>query len=87
MLLERGAATVCTGARDPTSIRTPDVVPVRLDITSQADISAAADRCGDVTLLVNDAEISTGASRLSKAAREVPPRIRHERVRPARSHP
>ena len=44
-----------------------------LDVTSASDIASAADHCRDVTLLVNNAGISTGTSALSdnalKAAR------------------
>jgi hypothetical protein len=49
MLLEQGAAKVYGGARDPDSIEVEGVVPVRLDITSPADVAAAAAMAGDVT--------------------------------------
>jgi NAD(P)-dependent dehydrogenase (short-subunit alcohol dehydrogenase family) len=67
-LLERGATKVYAGARDPATVTTPGVVPVQLDITSQTDIAAAAERCGDVTLLVNNAGITTGTSALAHDA-------------------
>lgn len=67
-LLERGAATVYAGARDPATVTTPGVVPVQVDITSPTDIAAAAERCGDVTLLVNNAGITTGTSALAHDA-------------------
>jgi NAD(P)-dependent dehydrogenase (short-subunit alcohol dehydrogenase family) len=60
LLLENGAAKVYGGARDPGTITVPGVAPVRLDITSSADVEAAAALAGDVTLLVNNAGISTG---------------------------
>jgi len=70
VLVERGAARVYAGARDPGSIATPGVVPVRLDVTSAADIDAAAATCGDVTLLVNNAGILSPAPALSIEAVE-----------------
>lgn len=56
-LLAMGAVKVYAGARDPASVNLADprVVPVRLDVTSEADIAAAARDCPDVTLLVNNA--------------------------------
>jgi NAD(P)-dependent dehydrogenase (short-subunit alcohol dehydrogenase family) len=56
-LLARGAAVVYGGARDPDQVATPGVLPIRLDITSAADVAAAADRCADVDILVNNAGI------------------------------
>jgi NAD(P)-dependent dehydrogenase (short-subunit alcohol dehydrogenase family) len=58
-LLERGAAIVYAGARDPSNVRAPGVVPVRLDITDPAEVTAAAVRCQDVTLLINNAVYAT----------------------------
>jgi NAD(P)-dependent dehydrogenase (short-subunit alcohol dehydrogenase family) len=62
-LVERGA-TVYAGARDIASIDLPGVVPVRIDITDEASVRAAAELARDVTLLVNNAGVSTGASLL-----------------------
>jgi NAD(P)-dependent dehydrogenase (short-subunit alcohol dehydrogenase family) len=59
-LLDAGAAKVYAGARDPASVTDPGVIPVKLDITDQADIAAAVARCGDVTLLINNAGVATG---------------------------
>jgi NAD(P)-dependent dehydrogenase (short-subunit alcohol dehydrogenase family) len=56
-LAERGASTVYAGARDPGTITDPGLVPVKLDITDPADIAAAAARCGDVTLVINNAGV------------------------------
>lgn len=61
-LVERGAAKVYATARDPGSIDLPGVTPLRLDITDPASIAAAAAQAGDVTLLVNNAGIATGAN-------------------------
>jgi NAD(P)-dependent dehydrogenase (short-subunit alcohol dehydrogenase family) len=54
-LLARGAATVYAGARRPDLVTDPDVVPVKLDITDPEQVEAARDRCGDVTILINNA--------------------------------
>ena len=67
-LLERGASTVYAGARDLHSLDNPDVIPVQLDVTSAPDIGAAAERCGDVTLLINNAGIGTGTAALADNA-------------------
>ncbi len=64
-LLEQGAAKVYAGARNPDTIQIPGVIPVRLDITSPADVAAAAAQCGDTTLLVNNAGILTGTGALA----------------------
>lgn len=57
-LLAGGAARVYAAARVPESIQIPGVIPVKLDVTSAADIAAAAEQCSDVTLLINNAGIS-----------------------------
>ena len=56
--LARGARKVYAGARDPSTITLPGVVPLKLDVTSEDDIAAAAKTCGDVTLLINNAGIA-----------------------------
>ncbi|MBK5223298.1 MAG: SDR family oxidoreductase [Acidimicrobiia bacterium] len=65
LLLERGAAKVYAGARDVRSISQEGVVGVQLDVTSASDIASAAEHCRDVTLLVNNAGISTDTSILA----------------------
>jgi NAD(P)-dependent dehydrogenase (short-subunit alcohol dehydrogenase family) len=56
-LLDRGAAKVYAGARNPGTVDVTNarVVPVQLDITNLDDIAAAARDCSDVSLLVNNA--------------------------------
>ena len=54
-LLHAGAATVYAGARDPSTVRDPGVTPVRLDVTSSRDVSAVAEACADVEILINNA--------------------------------
>jgi NAD(P)-dependent dehydrogenase (short-subunit alcohol dehydrogenase family) len=63
-LLARGA-TVYAGARDPGSVDLPGAIPVALDITDPASISAAAARIGDLTLLVNNAGSAPAADLLT----------------------
>ena len=66
-LLRRGAKKVYAGVRDPGAINLPGVVPVKLDVTDPASVSAAAPRCDDVTLLVNNA----GIGRVNTGSEEV----------------
>ena len=56
--LARGARKVYAGARDPASVTLPGFEAIRLDVTNPAEIAAAAARCGDVTLLINNARIA-----------------------------
>lgn len=62
-LLSRGAK-VYAGARNPDSINIPGVIPVKLDITNTQEVAAAAEMAKDVTILINNAGSSTGASLL-----------------------
>jgi len=64
-LLERGAQKVYATARDPRQIDLPGVEALALDITDPASVAAAADVARDVTLLVNNAGISTGSNLIS----------------------
>ncbi len=54
-----GAAKIYAGARDPATITDPGLHPLELDITDQQSIADAAQRCRDVTLLINNAGIAT----------------------------
>lgn len=56
-LLQAGAAKIYAAARDPSSITLQGVVPIQLDVTNAADVAAAAARCTDLTLLINNAGI------------------------------
>lgn len=56
--LARGARKVYAAARDPASISLAGVEPIALDVTRPEQVAAAAQRCGDVTLLVNNAGIA-----------------------------
>ncbi|MFI5912561.1 SDR family oxidoreductase [Dactylosporangium sp. NPDC051541] len=61
-LLDRGAKKVYATARDITKIDIPGVLPVPLDITDPSQVAAAAAAAPDVTLLVNNAGISTSTN-------------------------
>jgi len=57
-VLARGARKVYAGARDPASVKLAGVEAIRLDVTRPDDIAAAARRCDDVTLLINNAGVA-----------------------------
>ena len=63
-LLSRGA-TVYAGARNPEQVDLPGVKPIALDITDPASVAAAVEATGDVTVLINNAGVSTGADLLT----------------------
>jgi NAD(P)-dependent dehydrogenase (short-subunit alcohol dehydrogenase family) len=54
-LLQAGASKVYAAARDPSTVTGPGLTALRLDVTSPADVVAAADACGDVEILINNA--------------------------------
>ena len=59
-LLARGAKKVYAGVRSTSSwgADVPGIVPIQLDVTDPASVAAAAARCTDVNLLVNNAGIA-----------------------------
>jgi NAD(P)-dependent dehydrogenase (short-subunit alcohol dehydrogenase family) len=61
-LLERGATKVYAAVRRPEALSAPDVVPITLDLTDRGSIAEAARVASDVSLLINNAGISTGSS-------------------------
>ena len=63
-LRDRGA-TVYAATRDPAAVEYAGVTPITLDVTDLASVQRAAALTGDVTLLINNAGSSTGASLLS----------------------
>jgi NAD(P)-dependent dehydrogenase (short-subunit alcohol dehydrogenase family) len=69
-LVARGAK-VYAAARRPETIDLPGVVPIPLDITDPESVRRAADAASDVTVLVNNAGISTRASLLSGSLADV----------------
>lgn len=56
--LARGATKVYAAARDPSRIDLPGVIPVRLDVTDEAQVAAAAAQAADVDLVINNAGIA-----------------------------
>jgi NAD(P)-dependent dehydrogenase (short-subunit alcohol dehydrogenase family) len=69
-LLARGAK-VYAGARNPDSVDLPGVTPVQLDVTDPASVAAAAAATGDVSLLINNAGSSTGATLLDGSLEDI----------------
>ncbi len=58
-LLERGAKKVYASARDIASISAGErVEALGLDVTNEADVQAAAAKCADLTLLINNAGVN-----------------------------
>ena len=66
--LARGAKKVYAGARKPESVALAGVIPVKLDVTDETDIAAAARQCQDVTVLINNAGIAETGGFLSEGA-------------------
>jgi NAD(P)-dependent dehydrogenase (short-subunit alcohol dehydrogenase family) len=67
-LLAAGAKKVYAAARDPASVDIPGVHPVRLDVTRPGEVLAAARDFRDVTLVINNAGISSGGGLLNGQA-------------------
>jgi NAD(P)-dependent dehydrogenase (short-subunit alcohol dehydrogenase family) len=59
--LAAGAKKVYAAARDASSVTLPGVTAVQLDVTNPASVAAVARELGDVSILVNNAGISTGS--------------------------
>jgi len=62
--LTRGARKVYAAARNPGSVTLSGVVPLKLDVTSNDDVAAAARLAPDVTLVINNAGIAKPKSLL-----------------------
>lgn len=56
--LERGARKVYAGSRDPSKVTLEGVQAVRLDVTDEEQVREAAARCGDTTIIINNAGIA-----------------------------
>ena len=67
-LLDRGARKVYAAARDPRTIDIDDsrVAPLQLDVTDAASVATAVEAAADVTVLINNAGITRGASVLDR---------------------
>ena len=58
-LKARGAAKIYAAARDVSGLSASQgFVPIKMDVTSDAEVAAAAKAAGDVTLLINNAGIN-----------------------------
>lgn len=69
-LVKAGARRVYAAARAPGADLPAGTVALPLDITSDAQIAEAAARCGDVTVLINNAGMLVGQSLLGAASLE-----------------
>ncbi|CAB4666049.1 unannotated protein [freshwater metagenome] len=69
-LLDRGAAKVYAGARSPESVTNAGAIPLKLDVTSAADIQAAVQQCSDLTMLINNAGVVIGSRVLAENSLE-----------------
>ena len=69
-LLQRGAKVYATSRR-PELIDLPGVEVLRVDVTDPESVTAAAAAAGDVSLLVNNAGITTGANLVTGDLAEV----------------
>ncbi|WP_371404778.1 SDR family oxidoreductase [Kribbella sp. NBC_00662] len=72
-LLERGASKVYATARRPETLEfdDPRVVPLRLDLLDHESVDAVAAAARDVSLLVNNAGITTGAALVTSDLAEI----------------
>ncbi|MFF0222221.1 SDR family oxidoreductase [Streptomyces sp. NPDC004629] len=67
----RGARKVYATARDPRAVAHPDAVPLALEVTDPDSVAAAAERAGDVTVLINNAGIATRARFLTSPVDDI----------------
>ncbi|MGK5679090.1 SDR family oxidoreductase [Actinoplanes sp. URMC 104] len=70
-LFRRGAAKVYATARDPRTVAHPDAVPLRLEVTDESSIAAAAAEASDVTVLINNAGAAAGAAYLDSPLADI----------------
>ena len=69
--LSRGARKVYAGMRRTDGFDVLGIVPVRLDVTDPASVRAAAARCTDVTVLVNNAGIGRAGAALDASMEQL----------------
>jgi NAD(P)-dependent dehydrogenase (short-subunit alcohol dehydrogenase family) len=69
-LVARGAK-VYAAARRPESVDLPGVTPIQLDITDPESIRRAAEVASDVTVVINNAGVSTRASLLDGSLEDI----------------
>ena len=69
-LLAAGAPRIYAGARDPAKlgalVENERIVPIALDVTRPEQVAAAAERCADVTLLINNAGVNRNRSLIAE---------------------
>jgi NAD(P)-dependent dehydrogenase (short-subunit alcohol dehydrogenase family) len=70
-LYTRGAGKVYATARDPHTVTHPDAAPVALEVTDPKSVAAAAEQAQDVTILINNAGGTVGASYLDSPMDDV----------------
>jgi NAD(P)-dependent dehydrogenase (short-subunit alcohol dehydrogenase family) len=68
-LVEMGAVKVYAAARNPETVTLKGVVPLKLEVTSDEDVVAAARAAGNVNLLVNNAGIARPGGFLADGGR------------------
>lgn len=54
-LLHAGARKIYVGSRTPIETSDPRLQPIALDITNEREVATAAERCQDVSILINNA--------------------------------
>src|SRR6266568_3845564 len=67
-LMQASAAKVYAAVRDPRGPAVADTQAIKLDITNAADVALAAEQCGDVSLLINNAGIASFTPLLGSAS-------------------
>ncbi|MEU6066933.1 MULTISPECIES: SDR family oxidoreductase [Streptomyces] len=70
-LYARGAGKVYATARDPRTVTHPDAVPLALEVTDPDSVAAVAAQAQDVTVLINNAGVATGASFLTSPVEDI----------------
>src|SRR5690348_11770393 len=65
--LQAGARKIYVASRTPIETSDPRFVPIKLDITNEEDVAAAAEACQDVTILINNAGVLTSSASLLTA--------------------
>ncbi|MFE7752567.1 SDR family oxidoreductase [Streptomyces sp. NPDC057428] len=67
-LLNQGAVKVYAGVRDPATVTDPGLVPLRLDVTDEESVAAAAAVAGDVSIVINNAGVGGSGTQLLEGA-------------------
>jgi NAD(P)-dependent dehydrogenase (short-subunit alcohol dehydrogenase family) len=59
LAVEHGAAKVYGGMRNTDDFKVPGIIPIKIDVTDDLSVKAAAIQCSDTTLLINNAGIAS----------------------------